>query len=132
MPHLTRAFRCIAAAGFCAALAAQPVAAADLWGPDYREGSIKDAPPVYVFSWTGFYIGGHAGLMTGKTEGTPNFGCADADCALAEAFFLTDYDMDGGLFGGNSATTTSLVAASSVLKRRIPARPSREVAHPGS
>lgn len=100
MPHLTRAFRSIAAAGFCGALAAQPVAAADLWGPDYREGSIKDAPPVYVFSWTGFYIGGHAGLMTGKTEGTPNFGCADDDCALAEAFFSTDYDMDGGLFGG--------------------------------
>jgi len=102
MPHLTRAFRLIAVAGICAALAAQPAASADLWGPEYGGGSLKDAPPppVYVFSWTGLYVGGHAGLMTGNTEGYPNFGCADEACLVTEALFSTDYDMNGGLFGG--------------------------------
>lgn len=69
----------------------QPANAADLWGPDYG-GSIKDAPPAYAFSWTGVYVGAHAGLMTGNTQGGPDFG---------GGFFDTDYDMNGGLFGGH-------------------------------
>jgi outer membrane immunogenic protein len=47
-------------------------------------------PPVY--SWTGFYVGGHAGLATGNTEAqVPGFdGLAD-----------TDFSMDGGIYGGH-------------------------------
>lgn len=88
-------------AGMLATAAFGPARAADLWGPDYG-GSIKDAPPPYVFSWTGFYIGGQAGLLAGDTQGRPNLGClADEDfCFLAERFFSTDYDMTGGLYGG--------------------------------
>jgi len=48
------------------------------------------SPPVY--SWTGFYVGGHAGLATGNTEAqVPGFdGLAD-----------TDFSMDGGIYGGH-------------------------------
>ncbi len=95
------AFVCgAAAAGLLVAAIAQPAGAADLWGPNY--GSIKDAPPpVYAFTWTGFYVGGHAGLMTGNTEGTPDFKCGgDPDCRLAERIFSTDYDMNGAFYGG--------------------------------
>ena len=72
----------------------QSANAADLWGPDYG-GSIKDATPAYAFSWTGVYVGAHAGLMTGNTQGRPDFGGDPL-----EQLFATDYDMNGGLFGG--------------------------------
>lgn len=94
MSKLAFAYRGVAAAGLLFAVVAQPASAADLWGPNY--GSIKDIPPpVYAFTWTGFYVGGHAGLMTGNTEGTPKLGDRELD-----RFFSTDYDMNGGLFGG--------------------------------
>ena len=94
MSKFAFAYRGVAAAGLLFAVVAQPASAADLWGPDY--GSIKDAPPAYAFSWTGLYVGGHAGLMTGNTQGTPDLGDPDAN-----QFFATDYDMNGGLFGGH-------------------------------
>ncbi|MCB1519756.1 MAG: porin family protein [Hyphomicrobiaceae bacterium] len=72
-----------------------PALAADLWVPDDR-GSIKDAPYEPAFSWTGFYIGGHAGLATGNTEGAVTaFGPAIA------ALTATDYTMNGGIYGGH-------------------------------
>ena len=43
------------------------------------------------FSWTGFYIGGHAGLATGDTQG---------DLGLPANLLNTDYSLNGGLFGG--------------------------------
>ncbi|MCL4767763.1 MAG: outer membrane beta-barrel protein [Hyphomicrobiaceae bacterium] len=87
--------RAAAAAGLLAAVMAQPASAADLFGRDYG-GSIKDAP--YAFSWTGVYVGAHAGLMTGNTQGGPNCPGAQPFC---NALFGTDYDMNGGLFGGH-------------------------------
>ena len=68
----------------------QSASAADLFGRDYG-GSIKDVPAPYAFTWTGLYVGGHAGLLTGNTQGGPDFG---------GGFFDTDYDMNGGLYGG--------------------------------
>ena len=63
--------------------------AADLGKP--RCGSYKDTynEPGPVFSWTGFYISGHAGLALGNRQGVvPGF--------LVTA---TDYDMNGGTYG---------------------------------
>lgn len=94
MSKLAFAYRA-AAAGLLAVAVSQPASAADLWGPRY-EGSIKDAPPAYAFTWTGIYVGAHAGLMTGNTQGTPDLGDP-----VADRFFSTDYDMNGGLFGGH-------------------------------
>jgi outer membrane immunogenic protein len=101
MPKVNSSIRVAIVAGMLAAAAVGPAQAADLWGPDHG-GSIKDAPPPYVFSWTGFYIGAQAGLLTGDTQGKPRFGCfaGDALCFAAEQFFSTDYDMTGGLYGG--------------------------------
>lgn len=59
----------------------------------FAGGSIKDDPVPYGFKWTGFYIGGQAGLATGDTSGRteiPGFGLTIAN----------DYDMSGALFGG--------------------------------
>jgi outer membrane immunogenic protein len=44
-----------------------------------------------AFSWTGFYIGLNAGLATGQTT---------ADLGLPIGLFDTDYDLNGGVFGG--------------------------------
>lgn len=77
---------------------AQPASAADLFGRDY--GSIKDAP--YAFSWTGAYVGAHAGLMTGNTQGGPDLNCGGAPlCQFIQGALSTDYDMNGALFGGH-------------------------------
>ena len=40
-------------------------------------------PPVPVFSWTGFYIGGHVGGAWGTTEATLNSASA---CAQVDGF----------------------------------------------
>ena len=93
MSKFSFAYR-VAAAGLLAAVVSQPASAADLWGPRY-EGSIKDAPPAYAFTWTGVYVGAHAGLMTGNTQS-----CLE-DCKGFAQIFATDYDMNGGLFGGH-------------------------------
>jgi len=54
------------------------------------EPSGKGFAPPPVYSWTGFYVGGHAGLATGDTQGgVPGLG-----------FTNTDYNMDGGIYGG--------------------------------
>ena len=42
------------------------------------------------FSWTGFYIGGHAGLVTGETTGDIGLGGP----------LNTDYSLNGALYGG--------------------------------
>ena len=62
---------------------ASPAALAD----GYR-GSVKDVPQ--PFSWTGFYIGGSAGLATGDTRGDLGFG----------GVLNTDYSLNGALYGG--------------------------------
>ena len=53
----------------------------------YRD-SIKDAP--HSFSWTGFYVGGHAGLVTGETTGDIGLGGP----------LNSDYSTSGALYGG--------------------------------
>jgi outer membrane immunogenic protein len=50
--------------------------------------SIKDAP--MAFSWTGFYVGAHAGLVTGETTGDLGLGGP----------LNTDYSLNGALYGG--------------------------------
>jgi outer membrane immunogenic protein len=67
----------------CAALLPGTAANAD----GYR-GSIKDAP--MAFSWTGVYIGGHAGLVTGETTGDVGLGGP----------LNTDFSLSGALYGG--------------------------------
>jgi outer membrane immunogenic protein len=54
----------------------------------YTKGSIKDVPQ--YFSWTGFYLGGHAGLVTGETTGDPGLA----------GLLTTDYPLSGALYGG--------------------------------
>ena len=54
----------------------------------YSRNSVKDAPQ--YFSWTGFYLGGHAGLVTGNTTGDPGLGGP----------LNTDYSLSGALYGG--------------------------------
>lgn len=66
-------------------------AAAGGW-PDEGHGSIKDSAPD-AFSWTGFYVGGHAGLATGDTSG----GIVDAP-----SFLSTDYNLEGALYGAHA------------------------------
>src|SRR5262249_43344057 len=60
-----------------------PAALAD----GYR-GSVKDVPEVY--SWTGFYVGASAGLVTGHTTGDLGLG----------GVLNTDYSLNGALYGG--------------------------------
>ena len=55
-------------------------------GDEALEGKGFAPPPVY--SWSGFYVGGHAGLATGDTQAT------------VPGLVSTDYDMDGGIYGG--------------------------------
>jgi outer membrane immunogenic protein len=63
------------------------------YGPACAGGSLKDGPS-YGFSWTGFYIGGHAGLTTGNTQGgVEEFG------PFVSALTATDYSMDGAVYG---------------------------------
>ena len=47
-------------------------------------------------SWTGFYVGGHAGLATGDTQGVPDLGGGPP------GLFSTDYNLDGALYGGQA------------------------------
>jgi outer membrane immunogenic protein len=51
-------------------------------------GSIKDS--VQPFSWRGFYVGLHAGLATGNTQGEVDIGTG----------ISTDYDLNGAIYGG--------------------------------
>src|SRR5262245_13130075 len=44
------------------------------------------------FTWSGFYFGGHAGLATGDTQGTPGLGVGPPPGLLS-----TDYHLDGAL-----------------------------------
>jgi len=61
------------------------------WAHDGQR-SFKDAPLAHGFRWTGIYVGGHAGLVTGSTQGSVPVG----------PFALTtDYDLDGALYGGH-------------------------------
>src|SRR5690349_11243363 len=77
---------CALSAGIALAVSVQ-AASAD----GYRSRSIKDG--AQPFSWTGLYIGGHAGLATGDTQGVPDLGGAPG-------LFRTDYNLDGALYGG--------------------------------
>ena len=62
---------------------AAPAALAD----GLPRGSLKDVPQ--AFSWTGFYAGGHAGLVTGETTGDIGLGGP----------LNTDYSLNGALYG---------------------------------
>src|SRR2546423_8755994 len=58
----------------------------------YADGMARRAAPMeQPFSWTGFYVGGHAGLATGDTQGDPGLG---------GGLFTTDYIVNGALYGG--------------------------------
>lgn len=94
-------------AGFAGTTSVQ---AADLWGR-HEQGSIKDAPPPEpVFSWRGFYVGGHAGLATGETTGKidlPDRVWNDENVARARGdgveilsnLLSSDYNLTGALYG---------------------------------
>lgn len=75
--------------------------------PAHAGGSLKDSPS-YGFNWTGFYLGGHAGLATGNTQGgVEDFG------PFVSALTATDYSMDGavyGVHGGYNYQTGNFVA----------------------
>lgn len=58
-----------------------PAVAADFYAPAYN--------------WTGFYIGGQAGLATGNTQGDPDLPFGPPE------LFSTDYSIDGALYGGH-------------------------------
>ena len=45
-------------------------------------------------SWSGFYVGGHAGLANARTQGDPDLGFGPPN------LFSTDFDMSGALYGG--------------------------------
>lgn len=82
--------------GFAAAVAlligmAQPVAAGDLFDGDYG-GSIKDAPAPPLFSWTGFYVGGHLGGAWAKPEG--DLGCRSLKRLLGQNGDPDELDLD--------------------------------------
>ena len=77
----------VASAAILLGAASGPAAAADLFGRDYR-GSVKDAPE-YAFSWTGVYVGGHAGLAVGDASGN-----------IAGTPITVDVDMNGAIYGG--------------------------------
>ena len=54
----------------------------------YADGMARRAAPMeQPFSWTGLYVGGHAGLVTGDTQGSV-------------PPFTTDYPVNGALYGG--------------------------------
>lgn len=91
MKSFTRLSQLTLATVFMAATALSvPTAFADGWAEP--GGSIKDAPVAYGYNWSGLYIGGHAGLATGDTEGSvPGTG----------GLFDTDFDFDGGIYGGH-------------------------------
>jgi hypothetical protein len=58
----------------------------------YADGMARRAPAgEQPFSWTGFYVGGHAGLATGDTQGDPGLG---------GGLLTTDYIVNGALYGG--------------------------------
>jgi outer membrane immunogenic protein len=77
--------------------------------PAQAGGSIKDSYVAPAFSWTGFYVGGHAGLGTGDTSGRPETISTNPPLPAFAAvipgpianFFATDYDMSGAVYGAH-------------------------------
>ncbi|MGD9668031.1 MAG: outer membrane protein [Hyphomicrobiaceae bacterium] len=93
-----------------------PAEAADLWGA--REaGSIKDAPYVAPFSWTGFYVGANAGYAWGdsdyKYSQTGDYLSYDPlDLAFAHALgsgSFSDGTFTGGAQAGYNVQTNGIV-----------------------
>jgi outer membrane immunogenic protein len=73
-------------------IAIAAVASCFMVGSAWADGSFKDAP--LPSNWTGFYVGGHAGLINGNTQGgIEQFG------PIVAAVTATDYDMNGGMYG---------------------------------
>jgi outer membrane immunogenic protein len=80
--------------GMLALAALQPAAAADL---PVRKPVYK-APPVEVWSWTGFYVGLNGGYSWGRSDTTVNLYNNGTGALLAS---LNDnFKLDGGIFGG--------------------------------
>ena len=75
--------------------------AAVLSSPAFAGGSIKDAPVAAPFSWTGFYLGGHAGW-------------ARSDIGTGAANFVQP-DTDGGIVGGHIGFNWQLPSSSLVI-----------------
>jgi outer membrane immunogenic protein len=76
----------------------QLAAAADLGGGPPRRGSVKDAPVVYErpFSWSGLYIGAHAGYGWSDVEDSIGLASHDGDGWLAGA--QIGYNLQSGKF----------------------------------
>lgn len=83
MQRLSYAWRGLAT-GVLALAATTSVVMAD----GMPRGSIKDAVAPPTVNWQGFYVGGHAGLATGDTQGS------------VAGTTLTDFNINGGLYGG--------------------------------
>src|SRR5712691_5596882 len=87
------------------ALVAEPAMAADL---AVKAPLYKAPPPVYVYSWTGCYIGGNVGGLwarkdwTNRTPGVFNglpIGTHDADSWLGGVQAGCNYQVGGWVFG---------------------------------
>ena len=68
-----------------------------LAGDDYVSApyhSVKDAPMRSGGNWSGLYVGAHAGLVTGSTEGALVGGGIPVPLSA-------EYDLDGALIGGH-------------------------------
>lgn len=78
---------------FSALITAAPAGAADMRAPAYK------APPPPVFTWTGFYIGGHVGGGWGSKDWV-NVDAVNGVGTLFPGTFLGKHHVRGGLAGG--------------------------------
>jgi outer membrane immunogenic protein len=76
------------------ALAAAPAPAADL--------PVKAPPPVAVYSWTGFYVGGNVGYSWGESDTDVGYFVATTGAAIpppAGSITSSKFDLDGWIAG---------------------------------
>jgi outer membrane immunogenic protein len=81
------------------ALIGTPVLAADLNKPVYK--AAPPPPPVPVYSWTGFYVGGNVGYSWGRAN--DDLGFLQTDLANLATFGATDSNKVNGVIGGGQA-----------------------------
>jgi outer membrane immunogenic protein len=85
------------------ALIGTPVLAADLNKPVYK--AAPPPPPVPVYSWTGFYVGGNVGYSWGRSNDNLGFSQTDSGNGFVNqaTFGATDNDNVNGVIGGGQA-----------------------------